>query len=760
MSAVLIMLLAAAGSAALGQTVLVEAESFEELGGWMVDQQSMDQMGSPYLLAHGMGVPVEDASTVVTFPETGAYHVWARTRDWTASFGATGAPGRFRLLIDGAALDTVFGVEGAAWHWQYGGTVSIADTRVRLAIRDLTGFAGRCDAVLFSKDAGLEPPDEGDALRAFRRHHLGLPDTPPNAGEFDFVVVGGGMAGTCAAISAARLGVNVALIQNRPVLGGNNSSEVRVHLQGRTNLPPYPALGNLVRELDSGMQGNARPPENYDDPRKLGVARGEENLSLFLNMHAGRVEMDGDRIVAVIAQDTLTGEEWRFPGRWFADCTGDGAIGFLAGAEYRMGREGRDETGEELAPDEPDTMTMGASVQWYSVETEEPSPFPECPWAEPFTEETAQKVTMGEWDWETGMNRNQITEIEYIRDHALRVIYGNWDFLKNRSRDREAYARRELGWVAYVAGKRESRRLMGDVVLQQQDIEEPREFPDASVTTTWTIDLHYPEPKNSEQFPGREFRSIAVHRRIDPYPIPYRCLYSRNVENLFMAGRNISVTHVALGTIRVMRTGGMMGEVVGMAASLCKKHDTMPRGVYAEYLEELRTLMREGVGIPPREIALDPPPWRATAGPNLARAASIEVSSVLDPVQYPPEHINDGVIDIADTGSRWCSAGEALPQTVEFAWDTPQAIGAARVVTGWLTDPFTIEGQAEAFAFQVFESGVWRDIPGAGAEGNTRHDWHARFDPVTADRVRLEFRDAPGGIARVFEVELFGPPGE
>ncbi|MFO7976676.1 MAG: FAD-dependent oxidoreductase [Candidatus Hydrogenedentota bacterium] len=745
---------------AAGQTVFVETESFNQLGGWVVDQQAMDQMGSPYVLAHGMGVPVENCTTTLAFPETGVYHVWVRTRDWVASFGASGAPGRFQVLVNGEPLETIFGTEGAEWHWQDGGTVEIDEPNVRLALHDLTGFEGRCDAILFSKDAALEPPDAGEALLAFRHDLLGLPDTPPDAGTFDFVVVGGGIAGTCAAISAARLGLDVALVQDRPVLGGNNSSEVRVHLQGKTNLSPYPALGNLVRELDSGMQGNAQPPENYNDAKKLRVAGAEKDLSLFLNMHAYKTEMDRDRIVAVIAKNTRTGQDLRFPARWFADCTGDGTIGFLAGADYRMGRESRAETGEELAPEKPDDMTMGASVQWYSVETEKPSPFPECPWAEPFTEETAQKVMMGEWDWETGMNRNQVTEIEYIRDHALRIIYGNWAFLKNHSADKADYANRKLGWVAYVAGKRESRRLMGDVVLQQQDIDYRREFVDASVTTTWTIDLHYPEPKNSEQFPGREFRSIAKHKKIVPYPIPYRCFYSRNIENLFMAGRNISVTHVALGTIRVMRTGGMMGEVVGMAASLCKKHDTIPRGVYAHHIEELRALMQKGIGKPPRKATLQPPAWRDTAGPNLARTAAIEVSSVLDPVQYPPENINDGVIELDNANTRWCSAREGIPHTVDFRWDTPQTINAARIVTGWRTGPYDIQGQARAFAFQVFKDGAWHDIPGTTETNNTDHDWHTRFVPVTTDRLRLEIRAASGDLARIFEVELFHLPQE
>ena len=580
---------------ALGaQTVLVEAEGFENHGGWVVDQQFMDQMGSPFLLAHGLGRPVEDATTMVSFPATGRYRLWVRTRDWVAPWKSPGAPGRFQLLIDNKPVETDFGTQGTDWHWQDGGTVEITKRRVALALHDLTGFEGRCDAIVFAAD-DFVPPNEDRQLATFRQKALGLSNEPQDAGEFDLVVVGGGIAGTCTAVSAARLGLEVALIQNRPVLGGNNSSEVRVHLNGEINLPPYPALGNLVKELDSGFRGNAQPADHYDDQKKLRVVRVEKNVHLFLNMHAFKVEMRRDQIIAVVARHIENSSQWRFRGPLFADCTGDGNLGYLAGADSRYGRESKNQTGESLAPEKPDRLTMGASVQWYSVQTDRPTSFPDCPWALQFNEQSCHYLMRGDWDWETGMNRDQITEFEYIRDHALRAAYGNWAFLKNSSEKRADYANRKLEWVAYVAGKRESRRLLGDVILKQQDIQDRKKFPDAFVTTTWKIDLHYPHPKNSKYFPGEEFRSIARYADVKPYPIPYRCFYSRNIRNLMMAGRCISVTHVALGTVRVMRTCGMMGELIGMAASLCKEHNTDPRGVYQNHLDKLKRLATKGV---------------------------------------------------------------------------------------------------------------------------------------------------------------------
>jgi len=606
--------------------VLVEAESFAERGGWVIDTQSIDQMGSPYLLAHGLGVPVRDATTMVDVPAAGRYRVWVRTRDWVAPWNVPGSPGKFQLLVGGKPLETTFGTEGAAWHWQDGGTTDLAQKELQLALHDLTGFEGRCDAIFLTTDTALVPPNEDAEMVSWRRGLLRLPEVPPDAGQFDLVVVGGGMAGCCTAVSAARLNVKVALIQNRPLLGGNNSSEVRVGLSGKIHQEPYPRLGDLVDEI--GPIGywnnreaqadpdtprsrrileaikndprktthNAGPESNYEDDKKFYVVSAEPNIRLFLNTHAFQVEKGGPTIKAVIARSTTDGRELRFPARWFVDCTGDGNLGFVAGADFRMGRESRTETDESHAPEEADQLVMGTSVQWHTVVEDRVCAFPECPWAVQFNERTCQSVTRGDWDWETGMNRNQITEIERIRDYALRVVYGNWSYLKNAGPDKEKFANRRLAWVAYIGGKRESRRLLGDVILQEQDILQQRPYPDACVTTTWGIDLHYPRPENTEHFPGEEFRSIARTTRIKPYPIPFRCLYSRNVPNLMMAGRDISVTHVALGTIRVQRTTGMMGEVVGMAASLCKKHNTDPRGVYQGHLDELRQLMRRGVG--------------------------------------------------------------------------------------------------------------------------------------------------------------------
>lgn len=583
-------------TASFGAGILVEAESFRDKGGWAVDQQFMDLMGSPYLIAHGMGKPVKDATTTVEFPEDGTYRAYVRTFNWVAPWYDGDGPGKFSLRVGNRKLPAVLGNTGTQWMWQCAGKVSVRKGPVNIALTDLSGFDGRCDAVYFTTEEDDIPPSGAAELAAFRKRMLGIPETPQAAESFDFIVVGGGIAGMCAAAAASRLGCTVALVNDRPVLGGNNSSEIRVHLGGVIELGPNEGLGRMIREFGHSRAGNAQPAENYEDAKKSAFIAAEENVTLFASCRAVAVNMEGGRIRSVVIRHIETGKETTLEAPLFADCTGDGTVGFLAGADYRMGREGRDEFGEALASETADRMTMGSSVQWYSVDAGQRTDFPRFSYGVEFNESNCERVTMGEWKWETGMNLDQVYDFERIRDYGLLVIYSNWSFLKNGLKDNAKYRNRELGWVAYVAGKRESRRLLGDYVLKQDDIDKNVFHEDASFTATWDIDLHFPDSVNSVHFPGREFKAATKHVHIYPHAVPYRCLYSRNVDNLFMAGRNISVTHVALGTVRVMRTTGMMGEVVGMAASLCRKYGATPRQVYQKHLGELRTLMREGVG--------------------------------------------------------------------------------------------------------------------------------------------------------------------
>ncbi|EAQ82459.1 NADH-dependant oxidoreductase-like protein [Blastopirellula marina DSM 3645] len=564
-----------------GQSVLIEAESFDQRGGWKLDTQFIREMGSPYLLAHGLGTPVADATAKVAFPETGEYKVFVRTKDWVARWNAPGAPGRFQLLVNDKPLGETFGAQGAKWAWQAGGTVQIDAKEVELKLHDLTGFDGRCDAIFFTKEDAT-PPNESAILPAWRSRLLGLKEKPTEKSGYDLVVVGGGYAGMGAALSAARMGCKVALIQDRPVLGGNGSSEVRVWAMGNIRRGKFPRVGEIIEEFSDHAKKSPGTYEEFGDAKKEAVVRAEPNIDLFLNHHAYQVDMDGEKKIAgVYAFDTRTSEQKRFTGKLYVDCTGHGTIGFLAGADFDMAEKGR----------------MGMSNMWAWDEADKPREFPATPWALDLTMKDFPypRDHHGQWFWESGFDKDAIGDAEGIRDWNLRAVYGAFNAMKNKD-GADKHAPAYLTWVAYVGGPRESRLLQGDIVLNQDDIISKRDFSDGCVPSTWSIDLHYPKKQFAEKFPDNPFISIAVHdQRVDRnfgYPVPYRCFYSRNIDNLFMAGRCISVDHEALGTVRVMKTCGMMGEVVGKAASICATYDCTPREVYERYWPEMDTLLK------------------------------------------------------------------------------------------------------------------------------------------------------------------------
>jgi hypothetical protein len=589
--------------------MLVEAESFANRGGWKLDTQFIHEMGSPYLLAHGLGRPVADATTTFEVATAGRYRVWVRTKDWVARWQAPGTPGRFQLLVNDKPLSETFGTTGAEWHWQAGGEVELNAGSNRLTLHDLTGFDGRCDAIAFTRSE-QSPPNDSAVLPSWRRSALGLPAEPETKGPYDLVVVGGGYSGMGAAISGARMGLKVALIQNRSVLGGNGSSEVRVWAMGLIRRGKYPRIGEIIEEFCDHAKKSPGTYEEFGDAKKEAVVRAEPNIDLFLNTHAFGVEkaVVGNRIEAVTCLDTRTSREFRFTGRFFCDATGHATIGHLAGAETVMEPTGR----------------MGMSNMWAWDEADAARDFPETPWALPLAmaDFPYPRDHHGQWFWESGFDKDPLADAEGIRDWNLRAVFGAFNAMKNGDGAAE-HPTAFLTWVAYIGGPRESRRILGDVVLTQDDIVAKRDFPDGCVPSTWSIDLHYPKEQYAKKFPDNPFISIAVHdRRVDRsygYPVPYRCFYSRDIENLFMAGRCISVTHEALGTVRVMKTCGMMGEVVGKAASVAVKHGTGPRGVYEHHWPEMDELLqlpgkaRRASPTAPIEIPADALPL---AGPN------------------------------------------------------------------------------------------------------------------------------------------------
>jgi hypothetical protein len=609
-------LLMASSARGAGPLLWLEAEQFANTGGWANDAQFVDIMGSPYLLANGVGHPVQDAVTAVRVPEAGTYRLWVRCRDWLPEH----SPGQFQAFVGGQPSGTTFGAaETDAWRWVDGSTFDLkaGDTEVRL--HDLTGWWGRCDAVVLT--TGEKPSDDPATLAEQRRQFGGVSADAEQLGPYDLVVVGGGLAGCAAAIAAARHGCSVALIQDRPVLGGNTSVEIQVPVGGdQSGEPLDPRETGIAEELDPGPARGRGQSELIES-----VVRSVEGIELYLNTRATDVTMrDKSSIASVLAQNVHSGKRYELRGSFLADCTGDGWIGFWAGAEYRIGREARDEFNEPLAPEKADSHTMGNGLHNARIETRpEPAPFDAPAWAykwqsceefetdpvgwghiagdappENFLDFTkgagrhpsnADGALIHTWWVELGGMQDILHDAERIRDELFRVHIGLWDHVKNHCpKYSEQNRNRELTWINYVMGKRESRRLMGDYIMTQRDYSEKIVHPDSVAYGGWTIDIHHPRGFWKS---GRMYYHAYRHK----VSIPYRSLYSRNIANLFMAGRDISVTHVALGGIRVMRTTCLMGQAVGTAAALARRHDTTPRGVYQNHLAELQqTLLRDG----------------------------------------------------------------------------------------------------------------------------------------------------------------------
>ncbi len=674
------LLLFAWAPAQAADPILIEAESFAEHGGWKLDTQFIEIMGSPYLIAHGLGKPVDDAVTKVTIPESGNWNVWVRTKDWVAKWEAPGTPGRFQLLVDGEALEPEFGTVGADWHWQSGGAIDVEAGELELRLRDLTGFNGRCDAIVLTQ-SDETPDNSSEILPVWRRLALGFGDEPEDAGEFDIVFIGGGYAGACGAISAARMGLKTALIQNRDVLGGNGSSEIRVWAKGNTPGGLYP-VGDIIREFEDHATSSPGFYEEFGDEKKEQIVRAEKNISLFLGHHAYEVVMESEtKIGSVRALETRTGRIREFSGTFFCDATGHGYIGMKAGADRTATEKGR----------------MGMSNMWRWQDTDSPQSFPTTPWALDLNEGEFPypRKNHAEWFWESGYNKDPLNDLEKIRDWNLRANFGAWNAIKNRGaygRSDETgknHANAELLWMAYIGGPRETQQLLGDVVLTKEDIVTKREFPDACVLTTWSIDLHYPKEEYIGKYADNPFIAYADHGRgVDRtrgYPVPYRCLYSRNIDNLFMAGRNISVTRDALGTIRVMKTCGMMGVVVGKAAAIAKQNECTPRYVYQSYLPEFIELLKQPGNI--RRENLDSPFFE---DPNLPKFNPITPAEAVGGV--PISQLEGIIIDDAKakfTGTWGSGAG----------------------LKGFIAEGYHYHGRSDTaqarYEFEIPEAGTW-----------------------------------------------------
>lgn len=596
--------------------VLVEAEEFADFGGWVLDSQFELQMGSPYLLAHGLGRPVADARTTVTIPSAGTYSVWVRAKDWVPSHH----PGRFTLSVNGNVLSSEFGANGRDWSWEKSDDVVLPAGVVTLVLHDETGFDGRCDAIYLTQGDDTPVDGAGEDARAWRKQLRGLPVQPIIAGEFDVVVVGGGVAGCAAALAATRQGSRVALVQDRPVLGGNASNEIGLMPRGTTNGLAQELIG---RHEDGNLVA-------HDVLRAAGV-------TVMLEHRVFSAVTDGSRIVSIDIRAARSGIESRLSAPIFIDCSGSAVLGLLTGAETMSGQESRAQYGEPLAPEVGDSMHHGHTLFFRTQMSSHPVDFPEVPWAlevakdyanlsgqlkrpgtdngdgpiaglnpdrpefsfaKGFADVMAGTATVMDFPathfWEYGQWLDPYTQGEHIRDHLMRALYGTmWNV---KQMDPVNYANLEFDWMAHVAAQGEFKRYKGDHVLTELDIRNHEQFPDAVVQNDGAFCIHCAFKPGESDYDFRLKDWIWDMRDLQPYSIPFRCLYSVNIDNLMMAGKHISVTHVAGTSTKFIGNGAQHGTAVGVAAALCKRYETTPRGIQKNHIGELQGIVEHLTG--------------------------------------------------------------------------------------------------------------------------------------------------------------------
>jgi hypothetical protein len=722
-------------------------------------------MGSPYILATGLGKPVPDATTIAHIPDAGEYRLWVRCKDWFPSH----SPGRFQVYLGQRASPVTFArANDDSWHWVDGGTFHLEKGPLQIRLHDLTGWWGRCEAIVL-ENAGFKPSDEPLELARQREKYGGVSPDISDRGPFDVVVVGGGPAGCGAAVAAARHGCKVALIQDRPVLGGNASSEV--------SIPPMGYIGDPPDKVNvTGLAEEFFPRQDWDnfaDSKQIeSVVRRETNISLFLNTRATGVEKSSrDRIKAVIALDVHSGKRMRFSAPLFIDCTGHGWVGYYAGAEYRMGQEARSEFDESLAPLEPGSRTMGNNLYNSAFETrDKPVPF-ECPgWAYQWTrtEDFEQydshdrlyevvrppnfdAPSRGKgrnpgdnlyggayrmWWAEYGGMLNVIEDAEKIRDELFRINIGLWNYAKNHNpRTVEANRNKELVWLTHIMGVRESRRLVGDYIMTQRDFDKQIMHADTVAFTDWGIDVHHPE---GFWVRGNDCIHVYKGKRIC---IPYRTLYSKNIANLFMAGRCHSATHMAMGATRVMRPVCMMGQAAGTAAAIAKKHGATPRGVYGNHVRELQqALLKDGCFLPR---------IKNSDSSDLALRAKVTASSFIEGME--PERINNGWNRIVGKDrNAWAPEPNAsLPQWIQLELEKPSPLNTLHV---------TFEGNKNlvvSFDVEVKGPQHWKQV--ARITDNKLRLRVITFEPTTAGSIRLLVTKSRRPFA-VCEIRLYGEP--
>ena len=623
----------------------LEAEGFADYGEWRLDTQFTHKMGSAYLIAPGVLKPIADAKTTLDVPRAGTWRAWVRTKDWLPAF----SPGTFTVAVNGKPGKTLGASRKTGWGWEQAGDFVLPAGRAEVALKDLSGAFARCDAILFTTDLAYVPVEDEDvvdyslkdgtptasdkvraaqsARGAARRKFRGEAEAVLDGGTYDVVVVGAGTGGMGAALAAARTGVTVALVHDRPVMGGNSSCELGIGTDGAAGSHP----NRKTNARESGLCEEANLMRGRTSTKTLSSAyalmtAAEKTLSVRSNQRVIAVEKDGDAIAAVVARDTLTGQRTRFRAKTFIDCTGDGWVGVFADAERMYGREAQHEFNEWPAPEVRDDLTMSGCLMdqslCYSYKMRNhPVPFTTPAWADVLPEGFVRpwiRRLGPDWWIEHGGRFDDLRDPERARDELVRIAFAYWGWIKSASPLKEQAVNAEITHVPFMDARREGYRLRGDYVLTALDALEGRMFEDRVTYGGWPLDTH--DPLGMDNPTGNGY--WAKHPGVPVYSIPYRCLYSRNVPNLMFAGRCQSVTHIALGSVRVEATIFTLGQAAGTAAGLAIRKGLSPRAYGEKHVKELQQRLLKDDQYIPGLVNEDPA--------DFARTAKVSVSSAWD----------------------------------------------------------------------------------------------------------------------------------
>jgi len=692
----------------------IDALEFETLGGWSPETQFAHEMGQGYLMAIGRpGEPVGDASVPFSVPKDGRYRIWIRTKNWLTE----AAPGRFRVLVDGERLPREMGAMPChSWYWDVPGDIELAAGSHTLTVQDTTGWFGRFAAAIVTDDYDFTPSPEKEKIWKERPRLRGESQKPIECGHYDIIVAGAGPAGIPAALAAARKGCRVALIYSRPVVGGNSSDEAGVGFDG--------AAREHSGMRETGIADEIRRTRDFNNitwqEAEERLLAAEQTLTLISDQFVIDAETENDVITAMTTLDCRTGTRRVYHADYFIDCTGDGWLGYHAGADYRLGREPKWMYHEDFAPDTADNFTMSGClmgmkgpehfVSFHAEDAGHCVPFTAPDWAVKLPEgdllfRSPSNLTKGEWWVENPTDLDDLWEQEIIRDQLIRLSLGYFHWIKNSYAKRDLAANLQLVTFPRYNAKRETRRLIGDYVLTQNDVTKVTVFDDAIAYCGWTLDVHHPRGL----FSGIEGPYFS-DAKVPITSVPYRCLYSKNIGNLFMAGRCASVSHLALGTVRVESTLATLGQAAGTAAALCLQKGMTPRELGQKAISLLQqTLLRDDQSIP----------WLRNADPaDLARTACVTADSVSREERYSCElgletgwdeltteratliHKNDRGDGVPDTPDFYSvqlkndndTACELACELIRDSCDNPEAVEKTAVTVparfeGWLELP-------------------------------------------------------------------------